>query len=74
MNCEQPNPLFGRPMGRLRPTVRGGLTWRAGDIPRRASVSAMGFGGSNSHVTLEEANPGRDKPSTGYAAGKLSKT
>ncbi|MBO9607940.1 MAG: acyltransferase domain-containing protein [Paenibacillaceae bacterium] len=31
-----------------RPWIRGG------DFPRRASVSAFGFGGSNFHVTLQE--------------------
>ena len=31
---------------------------RASDHPRRASVSAFGFGGSNFHLTLEEYVPG----------------
>ena len=56
MNCEHPNPVFGQPISRLRPTVRG-TVWAKDEFPRRASVSAMGFGGANSHVTLEEANP-----------------
>lgn len=29
--------------------------WEAGDAPRRAGVSSFGFGGTNSHVVLEEA-------------------
>ncbi len=43
---------------------------RAGDHPRRASVSAFGFGGSNFHVTLEEyvATGG----SAGQAAERLA--
>ncbi|HAH05395.1 MAG TPA: beta-ketoacyl synthase, partial [Elusimicrobia bacterium] len=31
--------------------------WAAGDQPRRANVSAFGFGGTNFHVALEEATP-----------------
>ncbi len=56
MNCERPNPAFGLPLGRLRPSLRGHACTK-GDTPRRASVSSMGFGGANSYVTLEEANP-----------------
>lgn len=42
---------------RARPWIRGGAQ------PRRASVSAFGFGGSNYHVTLEEyVGPGRRPP------------
>ena len=33
--------------------------WLAGDAPRRAAVSAFGFGGSNFHCVLEEARPDR---------------
>jgi len=56
MNCREPNQAFGRPLGRLRPTVRG-TPWAKRNTPRRASVSAMGFGGSNAHITMEETNP-----------------
>lgn len=31
--------------------------WPAGDLPRRAGVSAFGIGGSNVHIVLEEAPP-----------------
>lgn len=42
---------------RTRPWIR------PSDHPRRASVSAFGFGGSNFHVTLEEyVGPGRRPP------------
>ncbi|MEU1374994.1 SDR family NAD(P)-dependent oxidoreductase [Streptomyces triculaminicus] len=37
---------------------------RTGDLPRRASVSSFGFGGSNFHATLEE-----HRPPAGTAAG-----
>jgi len=33
------------------------MDWRRGDAPRRAGVSAFGFGGTNAHVVLEEAPP-----------------
>jgi enediyne polyketide synthase len=51
VNCEQPNPLFAKYPGSLFPNRRG-IPWVAGKIPRRASVSAMGFGGSNCHITM----------------------
>lgn len=38
--------------------VRAGREWPQGDGPRRAAVSAFGFGGTNAHVVLSE--PGRE--------------
>jgi enediyne polyketide synthase len=61
VNCERPIKLFSEAGGRLRPSLKGGV-WEANGSPRRASVSSMGFGGANSHVTLEEASPD-DAPS-----------
>ena len=55
VSCQQPNMAFGRPLGVLRPTTRGTVWEKRPDQPRRASVSAMGFGGSNAHITLEES-------------------
>lgn len=56
VNCVNPNPVFGKPIGSLRPITEG-TVWTSGVTPRRASVSSKGFGGANSHITLEEANP-----------------
>jgi enediyne polyketide synthase len=36
--------------------------WSSGDGPRRAGISSMGFGGINTHVTIEEV-PGRARSS-----------
>jgi enediyne polyketide synthase len=60
MNCSEPNPAFGTPLTNLEPSVKP-EAWKDNGQPRRASVSGMGFGGSNGHVTLEESNP-NDKP------------
>ncbi len=54
LNCETPNSIFNETK-KMRPANSPGI-WESKKFPRRASVSAMGFGGSNSHITLEEAN------------------
>lgn len=52
--CRRPHPLFAGQEDNLAPSdrVRG---WDSPGAPRRAGVSAMGFGGINAHVTLAEA-------------------
>jgi enediyne polyketide synthase len=62
LNCDVPNVAFGLPLGRFRPSTEG-LAWPKPATPRRASVSAMGFGGANAHLALEEFNR-RAKPSS----------
>jgi phthiocerol/phenolphthiocerol synthesis type-I polyketide synthase E len=55
LNFEQPNPSidFGASPFYVASTLR---SWpRSDEAPRRAGVSALGFGGSNAHVVLQEA-------------------
>ena len=57
-DLEQPNPyikLDGTPLYLPRESVEWSQAASAG--PRRAGVSAFGFGGSNAHVILEQAPP-----------------
>ncbi|MBM3881826.1 MAG: SDR family NAD(P)-dependent oxidoreductase [Verrucomicrobia bacterium] len=49
--CETPHPELSKSAGALR-ILRQPELWPA-DRPLRASVSAMGFGGINTHVVLE---------------------
>nr|WP_129676975.1 type I polyketide synthase [Candidatus Chloroploca sp. Khr17] len=63
INVTQPNPKFGldgSPLyvnTRPRPWLR-----RPDDAPRRAGVSAFGFGGTNFHVVLEEYEAEQQQP------------
>ncbi|MEV0666819.1 type I polyketide synthase [Actinomadura luteofluorescens] len=51
--CDEPHPLLREPGAPLR-VVREAEPWP--DAPLRAGVSAMGFGGINTHVVLEAAD------------------
>ncbi|HEU0123299.1 MAG TPA: SDR family NAD(P)-dependent oxidoreductase, partial [Bryobacteraceae bacterium] len=57
LHCEEVNPyidLAGSPFY----LVRNRQTWDVdGKTPRRAAVSSFGFGGTNTHVVLEECPP-----------------
>ncbi|HEX9941413.1 MAG TPA: type I polyketide synthase, partial [Thermoanaerobaculia bacterium] len=53
--CEEPHPEIQGPDAPLR-ALGPGEPWPA-DVPLRAAVSAMGFGGINTHVVLE-GSPG----------------
>jgi enediyne polyketide synthase len=52
--CTEPHPILRRPGSPLRVLERG-EAWPA-EQALRASVSAMGFGGINSHIVLEAAD------------------
>lgn len=55
--CDDPDPRLTAPDARLR-VVREPELWPA-DLPLRAGVNAMGFGGIDTHVTVEGAASGR---------------
>ncbi len=51
VGCAQPSPVFEQDARVLYPLLRGEA--RSPEANVRAGVSAMGFGGINSHITLE---------------------
>lgn len=55
--CVEPHPVLCRPGAPLR-VLGQGEPWPE-DRPLRAAVSAMGFGGINSHVVIEGGEAGR---------------
>ncbi|ODS52941.1 MAG: hypothetical protein ABS36_15940 [Acidobacteria bacterium SCN 69-37] len=54
IKIDRPNPRLGLSDSPFYLNTQARPWIRADDHPRRASVSAFGFGGSNFHVTLEE--------------------
>ena len=68
--CDRPHSeLTGeRPALRI---MREGELW-PDEAPARAGVSAFGFGGINTHVTLEAAEHSRRKSFTGFEQQRLS--
>jgi len=54
--CHQPLAMLTGNPAKLRVSDRA-MAWDGADVPRRAGISAMGFGGINTHVTIEEAPP-----------------
>ncbi|MFJ8057305.1 type I polyketide synthase [Streptomyces sp. NPDC096142] len=53
LNCEPPLETVERSRGTLR-AVPAGVSWPASNRPRRAAVTALGAGGTNGHVILEQ--------------------
>jgi amino acid adenylation domain-containing protein len=54
INFDEPNPRLDLTRGAFALSPSGGA-WTAGTAPRRAGVSAFGVGGTNVHLSLEEA-------------------
>ena len=54
IKVDQPNPTLDLENSPFHLTTRARPWVKTGTSPRRASVSAFGFGGSNFHVALEE--------------------
>lgn len=59
--CLTPHGIFSRHPGNLSPATRAAL-WAPEGMPRRAGLSAMGFGGVNTHITIEEADAEHQSP------------
>jgi enediyne polyketide synthase len=68
--CDRPHSELNGENPALR-IMRQGELW-PDDAPARAGVSAFGFGGINTHVTLEAADHSRRKSFTGYEQQRLS--
>src|SRR5579864_6820668 len=68
--CERTHPELKGESPALR-IAREGELWPDG-APARAGVSAFGFGGINTHVTIEAADHSRRKSFTGYEQQRLS--
>ena len=58
LNSERPNPHIDFAAGPFRLIHEAEQWQRRGTTPRRAGVSAYGFGGTNFHLVLEEYMPG----------------
>src|SRR5579864_6208700 len=68
--CDRPHSELSGERPALR-IMRQGELW-PDEAPARAGVSAFGFGGINTHVTLEAADRSRRKSFTGYEQQRLS--
>ncbi len=58
LNCEKPNPNINFNATPFYLLTEAREWERRGNTPRRAGVSAYGFGGTNFHIVLEEYIPG----------------
>ncbi|MEJ8566333.1 beta-ketoacyl synthase N-terminal-like domain-containing protein [Elongatibacter sediminis] len=54
LHCDDPHPMLAETRFRIATECE---SWDQKTGPRRAGVSAFGFGGINAHVVLEEYNP-----------------
>src|SRR6266511_739282 len=60
IGCVEPHELLTQPSAALR-VLRKAEAWPA-DLPVRAGISSMGFGGINTHVVLENDGPRKRAP------------
>ncbi len=68
--CDHPHSELKEERPALR-IMRKGELW-PDEAPARAGVSAFGFGGINTHVTLEAADQSRRRSFTGFEQQRLS--
>jgi acyl transferase domain-containing protein/acyl carrier protein/NAD(P)-dependent dehydrogenase (short-subunit alcohol dehydrogenase family) len=75
LNCEKPNPNINFNATPFYLLTEAREWERRGNTPRRAGVSAYGFGGTNFHIVLEEYIPGmiRTEPKV-YASAAVPQT
>lgn len=59
---KSPNPKIDFNNSPFFPVAKP-MEWKRGETPRRAGVSAMGIGGTNAHVVMEEAPAASSGPS-----------
>ena len=76
LHCERPNPAIDFARGPFRVNTALRPFESRSDTPRRACVSAFGFGGTNFHAVLEEWIPGRltSEEKTRVAVGAPART
>ncbi|MEJ2641732.1 MAG: type I polyketide synthase, partial [Desulfosarcinaceae bacterium] len=67
--CAEPHPVFEEKARRLYPLREGEV--RPADAYLKAGISAMGFGGINSHVTISSAHPPAEKLTPSLPEGTL---
>jgi acyl transferase domain-containing protein len=68
LHAEVPSPHISWQEGRIKLADRA-TPWPETGRPRRAGVSAFGFGGTNAHVILEQAPPAEPDPPAAEAGG-----
>ena len=69
LHLQAANPLLDFMDGAFRPVTEP-TSWPRGGMPRRAAVSAFGFGGTNAHLVIEEA-PAPPAPALHTSGGPL---
>ena len=66
LHVERPLPAVAATGFRLLETAE---PWPAQDLPRRAGISAFGFGGNDAHLVVEEYRDGGSTPRAGNGRG-----